>query len=78
MGKKDRQMLPQDKWKLGSPKEVDVQTNNMNTKNYRWWLYHVIWNVHNPEYCEMGKTGKDKILDSKIQEDGGKLQRTPF
>ena len=44
----------------------------MNNKTYHWSPLQAMWTVHNPEDFEMGKTGKDKTLDSKTQEEGEK------
>ena len=48
-------MRPKDKWKLEAPKEGDAQTKNMNNKTHHWRHTNMMWNVHKPEYFEMGK-----------------------
>ena len=53
-------MLPQDKWKPESPKGGYAHTKDTNKKAYHWFPHHEIWTFHNPEGCDMEKTGKYK------------------
>ena len=56
-GNTDRQMYPQDNWKLEAPKYGYVHTQNIDKKIYHWFRHHYIWTVRKPENCEMVKAG---------------------